>query len=86
MRRLRTLARDRAWVASALTARTAASLAVDRAKFSVVLMGASRRDVKKDGMSSAAHTPASKMKRTISMIVPPLVGEGKSGLARRQAS
>ena len=68
MRRRRALERERAWVVSALTARTAANLAVERAKFSVVLMGASRRDVKNDGMRSAAHTPASKMNRTISMM------------------
>lgn len=82
--RRRALARERPACASAFTARTAANLAVDRAKFSVVLIGASRRDVTSDGMRSAAQTPASKMKRTISMILPPLVGEGMPLDARLQ--
>jgi hypothetical protein len=72
IRRRRDRVRFREADLSAFAARTAASLAVERAKFSVVDIGASRRDDTNEGMRSAAHTPASRMKRTISMIVPPL--------------
>jgi len=68
MWRRRALTRLRLAAVSADTARTAASRAVDRAKFSVLWMGASRREVTNEGISSAAHTPANRMKRTISMV------------------